>query len=483
MKRSELMPLIAEHPAFFEAYLDGKISESSVDVDAEILLSKFEKKIESDKLSQLETKKDVFSFCLAAEPSIDFYLKLFKLQELFQSKVEAPTYSLTDELSVKTYTQFYLEWLKLEVAKIDLDEFKKTVHIKITEYAAHFSGKLIHSDIPATASVFCQGGYCVAPYISSRTLIANDEKIPLDQSQLDNEGIFQRLLKILNDDPLVKEVDLDPTIRKLVLDSAREVFRTYKLNPNLVLDRRLRQILIPSGNNYISLSPLASGGFSLLVDNAITQIKTDSTDSPSSKKKGFFTRLNFPVGGAVVRNVSIHPGKIIQNPLFFEAPVVKVDLRLAYSFIYKPLKLSISQNELKAYSEAIYKQPVSIRESSATTAVKVETYGILRDLVLTQHEKLLVLSDTLQEVPFREGEDLRVIDETLLIEKRENPLKPLDLAVVNGVFDKVYAEALATELSIYLYQHLRLGPDHTSLHQLDRDRIKSAILKIMDQIL
>lgn len=484
MDENQLDVLKIKHPALLELCTEGPSGK---------------RPLSKDKLKAAGTEKDFLVICLANEPRIDFYLKLLGLQKSFQESVQVPPTGLADPRLAKAYIDKYFEEVKVQAAKVNLSQLRDDVEKKVLDSATHFSGKLINSDV-AEAFALCVGGYHGQPHVSSRTILAGGYSVPLDQAKLDNTGFFQRILKVLEKDPLLQEAEVEETLLAAVEAGAKAAFarRGEKLTPSV--DHRLRQILVPSGAHYIAVSPLASGGLCVLFDRAVAQIEQAAAVAAATEQEAeaeeeseadqkaivprrLYTRLDFPVGGAIVRNVSAHPKGAIQRPLFFDVPVRRPDLRSVWAFVYKPLKLFIPQDQLARYSRYIEGLPDSIRESSAVTAVKVERAGPIREIALGQHQRLSELAHNLQEIPFREGGTTRSIDAALLFEKRTNLPDTLDLVVANGRFDRSYAQALAEAIALQLYASVRIGAEKRPLHQTDRGRIAGAAQKILENVL
>ena len=453
--------------------------------------------ISEDKLKTVEDEQGFILACVTNEPRIDFYLKLLGLQEVFSTSLPLPHAGLDAEVYAQEYIDKCLGTVKELASQVNLEQFQDAVRDKVIDCGTHFSGKMINSDA-ADAFAVCAGGYHGQPHVSSRTIIAGGYSVPLDQAKLDNTGLYQRIIKVLEKDPIIQEAEVDGAILDTVEAGAKAAFASHGGKQTPVVDHRLRQILLPSGEHYIAVSPLASGGICVLFDRAIANIEQVTTDAveqeansteedDDSKKpvasRRLYTRLNFPVGGAIVRNVSIHPKGVIQRPIFFDVPIRHPDRRAAWAFVYKPLRLFINRDQIDSFLRYIEGLPDSIRKSSAATAIKVECAGPIREIAIGQHQQVMELAVHIQEIEFRDGDEKRPIDEALLSEKRANPPTSLDLAVVHGHFDQSYAKNLAETIAMRLYASVLIGKEKRPMHQTDRDRITVAAKKILEGIL
>lgn len=454
--------------------------------------------ISEDKFKTVEDEQGFILACLTNEPRIDFYLKLLGLQEVFSTSAPLSHADLDAEICAQEYIDKCLGTVKELASEVNLEQFQDAVRERVIDCGTHFSGKLINSDA-ADAFAVCAGGYNGQPHVSSRTIIAGGHSVPLDQAKLDNTGLYQRIIKVLEKDPIIHEAEVDGTILATVEAGAKAAFARHREKQTPFVDHRLRQILLPSGEHYIAVSPLAAGGICVLFDHAIANIEQQvATDAAEQEADGaeegddsqktvasrrLYARLNFPVGGAIVRNVSIHPKGVIQRPVFFDVPVRHPDLRAAWAFVYKPLRLFIPRDQIELYRQYIEGLPDSIRESSAATATIVERAGPIREIAIGQHQQMMELAANIRETEFRDGDENRQIDEVLLFEKRANPPGPLDLAVVNGHFDQSYAITLAEAIAMRLYASVFMGREKRPMHQTDRDRIAVAAQKILENIL
>lgn len=433
-------------------------------------------KEDEKKLLALSDERAFCGACVAREPRVDFLLKLFALQEYFQEIVPLPPEP--NEFAARAYLDGCVAQLKAKAESVPLPEVVALGHNAVRKFGAHFSGKLIHSS--------AKGAYLLAselptrqPHLSSRRLLAAGIRFPLDQSELDNRGVYQRVLKVLNDDPLVAEVGLDPALIEAIRQGATEAI-SKPSHPRMV-DHRLRQILLPDGDAYLAVSPLAAGGMSVLVHEAAKAFEAEApTDVPANpphtSRRGRprktteaqgaegagesaaappkktprhrFSRIGLPFGGAITRNTSLHPGKVIQVSLFFAAPERSIDIREAWRFVFRSWSPRITKTDVRDVADQVARiqNSLALQDSTSLTAVDVQSHGPLGALARQCHDQAIEFAKRLSETSFVENEEEIEIDEGLLRARRVHEPTVLDLAIVRQNFGHDYRVAMAQSI-------------------------------------
>jgi len=452
--------------------------------------------------------------CAANTPEIDFSLKLFSLQDWFAEHAPpAPTSG--DDAAARAYLDACIDSLSSEVVRrMEAGQCDPTsiAAEAILDCGTHFSGKLIHSDANG-AAMFAPSALTTQPHVSSRSLAARSIRLPLDQSKLDNKGVYQRVVKVLNQDPIVAQARVPMcAIAAIEVGATRAINQAAQHRPSTV-DHRLRQILLPAAGGYLAVSPLAAGGWCVLADRAASAVemaqfleeqhRAESPESAQPKRKGrkpkdlavndtasqpkkprrLFERMGFPVGGAIVRNASMHPARAVQNPMYFHVPQRQVDLRAAWSFVSVPVRLFLTRSEIAQFAaqHAQIRNYDSIGQSSSITAVGVQARGALAAIVYRQHRAMMGLSALISEAEYPTGDASIAIDEALLRAKRKDQLPALDLCIVRGSFGAEYRAAMAQAITDALFRGTRdQRTQAPMLAAVDRERISRAIENLLE---
>lgn len=472
--------------------------------------------VPDDKLKKAFDPHSFCRICASNAPEIDFSLKLFSLQDWFAEHSPSPPPS-GDDAAARVYLDACIDALSAEVVRrMDDGQCDPALIASeaVLDCGTHFSGKLIHSDANG-AAMFAPDALTAQPHVSSRSLAALGIRLPLDQSKLDNKGVYQRVVKILNQDALVGQARVPAgAIASVESGAALAIKQAGQRRPSVV-DHRLRQILLPAAEGYLAVSPLAAGGWSVLADQAAGAVemaqflqeqgRAESPESPQPKKKEkgrkpkgiadddttpqpkkprrLFERLGFPVGGAIVRNASLHPARAVQNPLYFGVPQRQVDLRAAWSFVSAPVRLFFTRSELEKFAaqHAQIRGYDSIGQSSSITAVGVQASGALAAIVHGQHRRMMELSAVISEADYPNGDASVAIDEAVLRAKRTKPPSALDLCIVRRSFGADYRAAMAQAITDALYRRaLDKKTQAPLLGAVDRERISRAVETLLE---
>ena len=231
--------------------------------------------------------------------------------------------------------------------------------------SVHYSVKTVNSNIEKGGIRLAQSHALNLPYISARTLLADDFLVPTDYQA--NAGKTATLFKV------VKAAQLDEE-----LSEADEEFKqnVALLKPHLnkifeqpftagldIIDIRMRQLLIPKNNEYLSISPLSAAGLNLLINTEVDALKEQrKAEGKNTKLKNIKTAV-FGIGGSNPQNV----GSLVrsmQRPLVLDSPTQDPETRLAFQYFYKGFDYQISNayinramyQELTTYAKSLIEQ-------------------------------------------------------------------------------------------------------------------------------
>lgn len=244
---------------------------------------------------------------------------------------------------------------------IDQDSYQYTLAESV-----HFSVKTINSNIEKGGIRLSKDQALDLPYISTRTLLADQLLVPTDYQA--NAGKTATLFKVvkaaqLNED--LSEADDDFKQQANQLKPQLESTFTQPFSAGLDhIDIRMRQLLIPKGdNNYISISPMSAAGVNLLLNDEVDRLKEQrKSEGQQSALRNIQTAV-FGIGGANPQNV----GSLVrsmQRPMVMFSPTINPQERLAFQYFYKGFEYQISNAyisrelyiELTQYAQQLIEQ-------------------------------------------------------------------------------------------------------------------------------
>ena len=288
--------------------------------------------------------------------------------------------------------------------------------------SVHYSVKTVNSNIEKGGIRLAQSHALNLPYISARTLLADDFLVPTDYQA--NAGKTATLFKV------VKAAQLDEE-----LSEADEEFKqnVALLKPHLnkifeqpftagldIIDIRMRQLLIPKNNEYLSISPLSAAGLNLLINTEVDALKEQrKAEGKNTKLKNIKTAV-FGIGGSNPQNV----GSLVrsmQRPIVLGSPTLDPKTRLAFQYFYKGFDYQISNayinramyQELTEYAKSlIEQQKLSLKvgfhehgihapfSNMQTRAAELTTIQKVVDDVLQQGQDILqILKSVANDLP------------------------------------------------------------------------------------
>ena len=237
----------------------------------------------------------------------------------------------------------------------------------------HFSSKTVNSNAALVGVRLSPDDALDAPYVSARTLMARGVSLSLDYGKggAAVAGICKQVNAAVRGDTFAEAAS--PEERAAIEGAMSEALSSAFSVGVEHVDHRLRQILIPKDGaegGYVSMTPITAGGVCELLfekehglvsrhnadaDEVKKQPEKDDADEakkPSEQEDeeaGGASRpairklrqAQFGIGGSNPQNVG-GLVRVMQRPLFVDAPRSADDLRAAFSFYYKGISLDFS---------------------------------------------------------------------------------------------------------------------------------------------
>lgn len=469
-----------------------------------------------EKLLAADDERRFCAVCAANKPAIADLLKLYGLQDWFQEHAPGPPAQGED--AAQEYLARCEAIMRTEAALVPVERLREMARDAVQSCAAHFSGKLVHPT--------AQGAFLMAPcrptaqpHVSSRSLRQAGIALALDQSKLDNTGVYQRVVRLLG--PAIGTAPSDGNdeaqepgaeIARQHADALREgaiegIEAAARRIPGHV-DRRLRQVLLPVPDGYLAVTPLPAGGMAALwhacaafesgreAERLASLDDTENANPPAPGRKrrgksGFtaqnkapqisarpiFSTVELPFGGAIVRNTSLFPASVIQRQMVFAVPQPSQHLRAVWRFVFRPWTPWISDvKQVNQQIAALQVEGRAFSDSTSVAAVLVQSKGALGTLARKCHAQAVNFAQDLAQTPYVEDGKEIDIDADLLRRKRKDAPSDLDLAIVNRSFDARYRAALAMCILDQMRSRLIRMNEPTQIdYQNVRDLVRSAL--------
>lgn len=209
--------------------------------------------------------------------------------------------------------------------------------------SVHFSLKTTNSNIEKGGIRLAQSQALDLPYISARTLLADNLLVPTDyQANAGKTATIFKAVKAaqLNEDLSEAEDEFKRNIAALKLHLKTTFSQPFSAGLDNI-DIRMRQLLIPKDREYLSISPLSAAGVNLLLNTEVDALKEQrKTAGKDSKLKNIQTAV-FGIGGSNPQNVGSLV-RAMQRPIVLAAPSLKPETRLAFQYFYKGFDYEIS---------------------------------------------------------------------------------------------------------------------------------------------
>lgn len=201
--------------------------------------------------------------------------------------------------------------------------------------SVHFSNKTINSNIDKGGIRLAKSQALDLPYISARTLMADAITIPTDYQA--NAGktatMFKAIKSALLDEDLSEQDDEFKNAVKAIKPDITHLFDTPYQAGLEHINIRMRQLLLPKDDGYISVSPISAAGVNHWLNVEADKIKETYKHDDNLHN---LTTAVFGIGGANPQNVGSLV-RAMQRPLYLTAPSSDDTIRQAFSLYYKGL--------------------------------------------------------------------------------------------------------------------------------------------------
>ena len=217
-----------------------------------------------------------------------------------------------------------------DASTIPIDQYRQTLAESV-----HFSNKTINSNIEKGGIRLAKSQALDLPYISARTLLADDITIPTDYQA--NAGktatIFKAIKSAMLDEDLSEQDDDFKTVVNTIQPDIVSLFDTPYQAGLEHINIRMRQLLLPKEESYLSISPISAVGVNYWLTSEIERIKEVRQ---SDDKFHNITTAVFGIGGSNIQNVGSPIFiRTLQRPIYLTAPTANDTIRQAFSLYYK----------------------------------------------------------------------------------------------------------------------------------------------------
>jgi hypothetical protein len=437
------------------------------------------------KLRAARDEREFCALCAANDPELDAVVKLYSLKDEFLQHAPPPPQG--DELAAQAYLKSCKDWVAHRLQSIPAERMRETARKAVREFGTHFSGKLVNSNAQQ-ASRLATARATAQPHVSSRSLLAAKIKLPLDQSKLDNRGVYRRIVKILEGDPLMDgaAVPVPAEHIEAIRAGAEEAIReAAACRIPLSVDHRLRQVLLPIEGEYIAVTPLPAAGLAHLWHKLWhKRLDADPEERKEERKKKYkLDKVSMPVGGTKTQNTTRLPANAIQEQLLFRTPQRNQQVSALWGFVYRTWQPYLgSAQEVIAAIHKLSESDV-FGDSASVKATKAQASGPLWRLVVDCHRQASELAKDIAEATFSEAGTEVEIDERLLGRYRTGEITALDRAILHQSFGADYRHAMASTIVRALRTKAR-RPDGTDplMGESDRKRVVRAIETLLERV-
>lgn len=218
----------------------------------------------------------------------------------------------------------------------------------------HFSAKIVNSNAEAFGVRLGQQSGLTMPYVSARCLMGRGLALDLDYIQNPAAAkaadgskkidVIKQIKRLLSEDLGSMEADGEdlPALKSALTGVTAQIFISEagfrQVSP------RLRQLLLPKGDSYVSLTPLPSAGLSQAINLRV------QAHNSTAKENGFsnFLAATLGIGGSNPQNV----GSLVretQTAWAFSAPAENRAIRAAWAIHHQGIAIRLPYRAMLAW--------------------------------------------------------------------------------------------------------------------------------------
>lgn len=442
--------------------------------------------VKDDRLIKAKSDREFCAECAANICENDFLIKLLSLQERFAK--ECPEAPKDGEEATKHYLAQCASLLRKWASEIDSSEAYEIAENSVASYATEFSVKLIHSGAEG-CSIVADRYETSLTHISSRSMRKAGHEVLLDQLSNDSTGVYQRVNRVISDDPIAKESGLSDEVIAAMKAGAIKGLEIANSQEIKRVDQRLRQLLVPSGDGYISISPVASAGLNAVIGKRVSE--WELLQPPKKPKKGkkekteHLSRIDLEIGGSNSQNVTTLGSKefYFAKPLYFYAPQRSMDVQDVWSFIHRRWVPYISNNDAIAVADQLaqLQKDKRVAEYASISAIDAQAVGDIKKLTRICDKQARDIAEKIATTQFHESGVEVEISKALIEGKRSEPIGTLDQCLLDQNFGAEYRESLARAITSELHAKLYAINRNELNAEVDRLRTSGAIEKILSE--
>lgn len=396
-----------------------------------------------------------------------------------------------DAEAAQAYVEQVLEVVRRHaVDSILAPDFQDRLRDRVLEYATHFTGKITHSKVEG-ARAFAARSETHLPHLSSRALLRAGINLPCDQVKLDQSKLYPAIVRVMNDDPVVEGAGLPEDVVRVIKDTASgAIAQAARTKTVRRVDFRLRQVLLPNGDDYLAVTPLASPGLMTRIGSTALALEEGRADAqglgsqmghrpdgkPSAGDKASAPKMRFlraetPYGGANPQNVTIYSNRsLLQRPLLFLAPQRDDGIAAVTRFKHRRWVPFISRSHIASAAKHLDAVHRSFEASVSLSAVEIYAKGVIKAIALDADRQARALSMSLA----------MQTDDPL--SHRNGNATDLDRCIANGEFGQTYREALAEAILAVLWRKMRASGNTCPLdYEAVRTNVRAAIQNVLEK--
>lgn len=274
--------------------------------------------------------------------------------------------------------------------KPEKDERKPWIHFPASDYEdcvggmGHLFSKPIHTNA-LQVCIRMSNPPKPLPYVAISTL--GSKAIPLEfsgRTSLQKEG--GQLLAALENQVELRYVGA--TAESIAeAESMRAACELPLSSGTEVVDARLRQIFMPTGDTYIAITPLHSAGFSMLVNESVKREKEKGLESGA--KYGYRKTAHLKIGGSRPNNVGLRTNAL-HWLLVFAGPVSQQKTKLAYAYHFRGITLTPSVTLIMQYKAWLQAQKKSQKDEDGKFSHKLTSTQKLRSQEVEHLTKMVM---------------------------------------------------------------------------------------------
>lgn len=320
----------------------------------------------------------------------------------------------------------------------------------LSSVIVHFSAKLTHTS--AKGGVFIsRDRVSDLPYLFSGS-IQRFDRVPVDRLASASDTRASSIAKALN-----KSEGTPYSENALSKMDAWDASRVTGDGATASIDPRLRQIIVPSDDDYVVLVPMYAAGLSFVLEKHSKKIIDEKPITSFGGRKYVF-------GGGNSQNITVL-GSCIKNAWYYRLPDTSIDIRKAKAILHKGIAIKVDKKLVKLYATWLKNNEKFGQDRDTLKARELEASSLHPVFIVPLED----ISSAIESISVARAEMGVEFEKKMDVDLSDLPF--LTSVIVSGSIDMSFIKELSSRVTAAIRDEFEKNRDKSPFKGLSIDKM------------